>query len=201
MLKIFTVLKSGGDFSSEHVYRMKEMCDKHIVNTEFQFYCLSDISLDCRTIKLKHAWKAWWSKIELFSHAGPGLYFDLDTIIVNNIDNILTAIRSVSFCGLRDQWHPNTIGSGIMYWVSDMKFIYDKFVKSPDEYIKKYRGDQDYINACVGDKQYIQDHCTDEIVSFKANLDSGKGFDQAKHKIVYFHGPPRPWEQDIIKYR
>lgn len=200
MLKILTVLKSGGDFTPAHVYRVEEMCDKHIIDTEFRFLCLSDLVLDCETVKLKHQLKKWWSKIEIFSHPGPCLYLDLDTIIVNNIDGLLTAIRDDSFCGLHDQWHPGTLGSGIMYWTSDVRYIYDEFMKSPEKHIKKYRGDQDYINSCVNDQHYIQDYCPGGIVSFKANIEHGVGFDRDKHKIVYFHGPPRPWEQDIIPY-
>lgn len=200
-LKIFTVLKSGKTFKPAHVYAIKSMCEKFIKNHQFDFYCLSDLTnLMCKTIKLKHDWPTWWSKIELFKQTGPALYFDLDIIINKNIDSIINSIKEVEFCGLKDQWHPRDINSSIMYWSRDMTRLYNDFSKRPDEYIKNYKGDQDYISAKINNRIYMQDLNPSEIVSYKANILSGKNFDPKHHKIVYFHGPPRPWEQHTIPY-
>ena len=200
-LKVLSVLKSGGIYNDSHVYALESMCKDNILEHDYDFYCLTDYdNLTCKSIKLKDGFKGWWSKIELFKIEPPVLFFDLDTIIVNPIDDIITNISNVDFCGLHDQWFPNTIQSAIMYWSVDMSFIYDKFMEDPSTPINSMWGDQNFINTLIPNKKYIQDHANGRIVSFKANLNHGKLFDKNNHQIVYFHGKPRPWEQNIIKY-
>lgn len=200
-LKVLSVLKSGGIYNESHVYALQSMLENNILEYDYDFLCLTDHeSLNCNSIKLKHNFQSWWSKIELFNIEPPVLYFDLDTIIINPIDDIINKIKDVDFCGLHDQWFPNTLGSGIMYWSKNMSFIYNDFLHNPLTPIQNMWGDQDFINTLVPNKKYIQDYADGSIVSFKANLNHGKLFNKEKHKIVYFHGKPRPWEQNIIKY-
>ena len=199
-LKILTVLKSGGDYGPYHVLKIKDMCEKYIKDIDFSFFCLSDIDVDCETIPLEHNWPKWWSKIELFKQKGTCLFIDLDTIICGDISQVIEKISVNDYCMLKDQWHPKTMGSGIIYWSNDLSFIYNKFKKSPQEYISKFTGDQDFINDIISEKKYIQDYCDGEVVSFKANLNFGRDFNPDLHSIVYFHGPPRPWQQGVIPY-
>lgn len=199
-LKILTVLKSGGDFYPEHVYKIKDMCDRHIKKNSFSFHCLSDVDLSCDTIKLEHNWPRWWSKIEIFKQQGPCLFIDLDTIICGDISDIIKNLKNSGFCMLKDQWHKGTMGSGLAYWDKDVSHIYEKFKLDPEKNMNEYEGDQNFINSIFEEKKYIQDYCNGEIVSFKANLEFGRKFDPNFHKIVYFHGPPRPWQQNIISY-
>ena len=204
-VKVFTVLKSigqnnkgGSIYTPEHVYAIENMCKNHISN--FEFICLSDIDLECNTIKLENNWPGWWSKIELFKQKGPAIYFDLDLIIHDNIDHIIKKISHTELSGLKDQWHPGDMNSSVMYWKGDMEFIYNNFKENPSKFIQTYKGDQDFIGAQLKNREYIQDFCEGEVVSFKANIDYGTGFNPTQHKIIFFHGPPRPWEQNIINY-
>ena len=200
-LKVLSVLRSGGIYNESHVYALESMCENNILKHDYDFYCLTDHdNLACKSIKLKNGFKGWWSKIELFKIEPPVLFFDLDTIIVNPIDDIISRISNIDFCGLHDQWFPNTIQSAIMHWSVDMSFIYHKFMEDPLTPINSMWGDQDFINTLVPNKKYIQDYADGSIVSFKANLDHGKLFNKEKHKIVYFHGLPRPWDQNVIEY-
>lgn len=199
-LKILTVLKSGGDFYPEHVYKIKEMCEEHIKDIDFSFYCFTDLDLLCNTIKLEHSWPKWWSKIEIFKEEGPCLFIDLDTIVCGDISNIIKNLKNSELCMLKDQWHKNTMGSGLVYWDKDVSYIYEKFKLDPEKHMHEYEGDQNFINHVVKEKKYIQDYCDGEIVSFKANLEFGRKFNPDLHSIVYFHGPPRPWQQGAISY-
>lgn len=201
MIKILTVLKSGKEFNAKHVYAIQDMCRRHIHEHEFDFYCLTDLhNLNCNTINLEHGWPTWWSKIELFKIKGPVLYFDLDMIITNNIDCIISSVKNYDFIGLHDQWHPEDINSSMMYWKNDMSALYNDFIVNPRQNINKFKGDQDYISSKITDRSYIQDVAPGQVMSYKANLNDGEDFDKYKHNIVFFHGPPRPWEQNIIPY-
>jgi hypothetical protein len=205
-MKIFTVLKTGGEFTPEHVYAIRDMCDEFISKHKYKFCCLTDLPfMNCETFKLKNNWDSWWSKIELFKYAGPILYFDLDIIITNTIDEIIEKIKSHNFCSLKDQ-SPHRIGqinSSIMYWNSDLSSIYNYFSNNAIPIMNKYKksGDQAYITSQINNIQYIQELLPGDVVSFKQNIDNGRLFDKSKHKIVFFHGKPRPWQQSVIQYK
>ena len=75
--------------------------------------------------------EGWWAKLELFKAFPKGervLYFDLDTVITGNIDDI--ASYSGDFIALTDFYHPRNIGSGVMAWEAGKEDkIYDKWVE------------------------------------------------------------------------
>ncbi|MGB0792858.1 MAG: hypothetical protein ACPGTR_04875 [Opitutales bacterium] len=206
-MKIITVLKTGGEFKERHVLALRDSCNKFAPGCEF--VCLTDIELQCNTIQLEHGWPGWWSKMELFKLEGPILYIDLDTIITGDLSALVAKLIGEKFCILRDVCKGNVnhkafidekkMGSGIMFWKSDMRFLYDDFLKKSVEYMAKFRGDQDYIESIMWDLDvtYLQD-LTDSVVSFKIDLDHGRNYDPAIHRIVFFHGRPRPWEQSLI---
>lgn len=204
-MKIFTVLKSGGDFRPEHVYAIEDMCNKYIEQHEFDFYCLTDLTdMRCNIIPLERNLSTWWSKLELFKHIGPILYFDLDIMITSNIDHIISKLLQYKFCGLKDQspYRPDEINSTIMYWQGDMSWLFKDFIKDPESYMKEFSSDQVYItNKVESNRVFIQSLAPGEIVSYKMNLDHGTNFDSRKHKIVFFHGLPRPWQQNNIPYK
>ena len=198
-ITIACVLKSGGEFTVDHVERLRNMVGRN-VTIPYRFVCLSDIDLDiCERIPLKDNYPDWWSKIELFR---PDLelnaktaYFDLDTDITGNIDNILIA-NGFDFAllepwGLRNE-RSRIYGSGMMLWKNDgeYSFLYDKFNK---DVIKRYRGDQEYISSSL--KEHGNFHLLKEVAtgiySYKKHCLSGLPEDA---KIVCFHGKPRPWQ-------
>lgn len=170
MLKttVICVLKLGGDFSNIYVRRLQNAIKRHL-NTPYEFVCLTDdTSIDfCRTISLKHNWKGWWSKIELFRpdlNLGNCLYFDLDTLILGNIDDLVKIAQKESFIMLRG-FHKHSKGespaSGIMAgnFAKQSDKIYKVFVRSPQKWISRLanrtnragmRGDQGFIVEMVG---------------------------------------------------
>jgi len=205
-MKVVCVLKSGGDFDTMDVVNLKVMLDKNI-SIPYDFYCLTDLvginwpagTLDI--MPLVYDYKGWWSKIELFR---PGLidserivYFDLDTIILDNIDDLL--VREENFIGLQTfipgkRWR-NYLGSGILSWKNDgsFNFLFEEFEYG--KHPRALRGDQDYISSKL--KQHsIEFHYWQDLVggmySYKRNVRHyGLPVDA---RIVCFHGVPRPHE-------
>jgi len=217
MLKILTVYKTGGIYEEHHVLKIKNMLEKY-VNIPYEFICLTDIeSTKYKTIKLSENSKSWFSKLELFQINGPCFYLDLDTIICGNIDEILkncleskSPIITLSDFGLGG----DHIGSGIMFWGADLNTVFEEFTNNTEKYLdpKTVWGDKKMLQA-FGDQNILRhilkkyninysffSEQHQSIVSFKRDLDRGRPFDRNKHKIVFFHGKPRPWEQKKIEY-
>lgn len=197
-MKIVTVLRSGGVYRPEHVQTLYEQCQKHAPGNEF--VCVSDQQNVPGYLPMKHNWPHWWGKIEIFLIKGPVLYLDLDTIVHRNIDRLLERIKDQKFVCLRDfYWTPKmerTVGSGVLAWNDDMKFIYDEFVKDPEKNMAecttpRWWGDQGFIEKCVKGQKYFQDLAPREVVSWKAHCKQGVPKDCS---IIAFHGKPKPWE-------
>lgn len=189
---IATVLKSGGIYTPEHVYKLRDMVSKYIPCGTFT--CLTDLDLDVETISLTDGYEGWWAKIELFKIKGPVLFFDLDTIIRGDISHIIEKVKDEKFVILRDFYRKgNSMQSSMMYWNSDMSFICEKFKENK----ATFEGDQDFIESVVDKAVYWQD-VSDEIVSFKCNILRRELLDS--DKVVIFHGQPRPWRQHVIPY-
>lgn len=169
---------------------------------DLDFVCLTDSLLHCNTIPLFHNWPGWWSKIELFKLRGPILYFDLDTVLVSDCSPIVEAAKGKEFVILRDIYRGErdkfAMGSGMMYWENDLRFIYDHFFENP---LFCGGGDQEFLEKAFADKlsmvTYWQD-LDNGIVSYKANV-RVHGI-QPKDKVIVFHGSPRPWEQKDVAY-
>lgn len=160
--------------------------------------------------------QSWWYKIQLFNpdyYAGPLLYFDLDTVIVNNIDWIWQQ-KTNYFWAARDfkyLFRPRraTINSSVM-WFDTTRFsnIYTDFnPKDVVKRIKPWHGDQDYIHEHipVASLKYLD---TTRIRSYKWEIkEGGYNFNTRKHhapgadtnlnedtSVLIFHGNPKPHE-------
>ena len=83
----------GTKYSTEYVVRLYQMVKKNTTH-KFEMFCLTDnpdIYPDGITgVKLKTGFEGWWNKMQLFRDdmlpVGEYLYFDLDVVIVANID-------------------------------------------------------------------------------------------------------------------
>jgi len=203
-MKIVTVLKTGGDFRTEHAVSLRDQC-KRFAPGAF-FVCLTD---DPEALKfpglnsrqLRHGWPGWWSKIEAFRLPGPTLYVDLDTVIVGHLQPLLDVAVLKLFTVLRD-FNPGqrVMGSGLMAWSDSVGAIYERFRKKPQTFMDEMKsprwyGDQGFIEATTDamktPRTYWQDAAPGAVVSFKKHCAAGV---PAGARVVCYHGKPRPWE-------
>lgn len=212
--KVLTVLRSGGDFTAAHVQALQRQIDWH-APWGTQFECLSDAAIEgVETIPLEHNWPGWWSKMEIFrpDMDGDFLFMDLDTVVVNVLDDIF---RVGSHTVLRDFYRDGRrlkkgIASGLMYLTPESrKGIYEKFLKAPQQHMAQWRngGDQKFLESVWGvDVPSWQERLPNQVVSYKAHCCrywlggrlefTGVPKDAA---ILCFHGVPRPWETEQFK--
>jgi hypothetical protein len=89
------------------------------------------------------------------------LYFDLDTVIVSNIDAIINSFLTYDFLMLEDPWIKGSSSSAMMWWNGDYSFLWNEFVSLSESYWsytyrpKNRYGDQAYIMERVK-HQHIQ---------------------------------------------
>jgi hypothetical protein len=158
--------------------------------------------------------QSWWYKIQLFNtqhHAGPLLYFDLDTVIVNNVDWIchmpLTYFWTVQ--DFKSLWRPNHqgINSSIMWWDTRMfDHVWRNFNRQDlRNLMKKYSGDQDYITEAISENQ-VRFLNQDRVKSWRWQcFDGGYNFKKRIYQqpntgtmlnnetsVLIFHGKPKP---------
>lgn len=193
MAIIACVLKSGGDYTAEHVLTLKAMC-RRVMPTMGAFVCLTDLRIpNVHTIPLMKGWPGWWSKIELFRPGVFGdqecvMYLDLDTVILEKF--ALTPSQG-EFWMLKD-FYKSEHASGMMCWRGDFSFLFNRMPSKPDP----QSWDQRYIYAELMAAgvvpKIIQNHV--KAVSYKKHCNKGRGPRDAQ--VVCFHGKPRPWQVD-----
>lgn len=196
MITVACVLKTGGEYNRSHVEALQSMVDG------YPFVCLSDDPTVPGYVPLKHGWPGWWSKLELFTLPGPVLFFDLDTIVLDDIREFESVVLQNEFLILRDVYRgaarQSAMQSSIMAWNGDMSYVYNKFLVNPEAWMKELRGDQDFLEITVNRASYWQDVLPGALVSYKANV-MGKSVPKDA-KVVFFHGQPRPWQQNEVTY-
>ena len=201
-MKIVTVLKTSNDYKKEYVDLLYKQCQKYAPNIEF--VCISDDPSVSGYIKMEHAWPRWWPKMEIFKIPGPVLYLDLDTIVVSDLNEIIKKASQYEFVGIRDFYKDHrmerTLGSGVMFWTGDMKYLYEEFLKNPQKNMDecttgRWWGDQGFIEKTIKQKiAYWQDILPRKIISWKVHCKKGVPNDAS---IIAFHGKPKPWDIKI----
>lgn len=204
-LTVACVYKPGGGFSDEYVYRMRDSLAQHS-KAHTRFVCLTDQKLPgitCHPFTRRAI--GWWHKLELFRRGlfdGPVAYFDLDTMFVGDLTDILSE-RHTFACTTDWLGRGTTINSTMMLWdprAADFSGIFSAATQGDEE--KYSKGWERW-----GDQGKIQDHLPvpflslssrwpGRIVSYKINV-RGKQHGRpdavpAGASIVAFHGTPRP---------
>jgi hypothetical protein len=197
-------LKWGSKYGSEYVNRLYASVERNTTK-KFKFWCFTDdasfINSDINVQPLLYSnLETWWNKLYLFSNdisipAGEKIfYIDLDTLITNNIDDLLD-VNIEKIVVLKDFLKDIAVtagemGSGLMAWKHGVYCnVWEKFIVDPDSAIKQVapHGDQHWIDLCVKDRLYWQDLFPDRVVSFKVHCLNGLPDNAA---IVCYHGQP-----------
>lgn len=223
----------GDAYAWQYVERLYNMLDRHLTpSIRLHVYTEADRAVPEPMIKheltdwgISGPRQSWWYKLQVFDpeqHAGPLLYFDLDTVIVNNIDWIWQQSPGY-FWAVRDfkyLWRPRHTGlnSSVMWWdTQNYQYVWDQFNKQNlVTNMQKYRGDQDYISAVIPENQrrFLD---TSRVLSWRWQCHSG-GYDFEKmcHRspgsgtqltdatsVIIVHGHPKPdqiTDQLIVKH-
>lgn len=164
--------------------------------------------------------KSWWYKMQLFNSAhfaGPLLYFDLDVVIVNNIDWICQ-LNPEHFWTVKDfkyLWKISSFGiNSSMMWWNTVKYswIWENFnQQNIQQIVYRYRGDQDYLTDVLANRnlRYVN---PEHVISWRWQASQGgydfqrktwyrpgAGTDIKNSSILVFHGNPKPHEiQDPV---
>jgi hypothetical protein len=222
--EITTVLcvRFGTRYGRDYVERLRNMVERHIT-VPYEFVCLTDDAVPIpgvRSIVQPNAryGKGWWHKVHMFDPSlpirGRILYFDLDVVIHNNIDKLITVWRN-DFLGIRDfnrQFYANwnNLNSSVMAWNhGSQNHIWTQFKANPHEAMKLH-GDQDWIWRLCKDK--IKFWPKEWVMSYKweirkreelSVINGKRNFKLADDEVrvhndccvTVFHGDPKP--QDV----
>lgn len=216
----------GDAYDWQYVERLYNMLKRNLTG-EIKLHVYTEAHRPVPSHMIKHSlmdWgiqgpkKSWWYKMQLFDSqhfAGQLLYFDLDVVIVNNIDWIAN-LPVRFFWTLKDfkyMWRPTNhgINSSVMFWDTvRYQNIWDDFVAQDlSKIMKKHRGDQDYIGENI-DSNHIRFLDQSRVLSWRWQCFQG-GFDFKRRiylspqtptkippetSVLIFHGKPKPAEVD-----
>lgn len=128
-LTVACVYRSGGSvYTSHYVAVLRDMVARHLT-VPHRFVCLSDADVPCERIPLVTTWRGFYSKIELYRpglFTGPVLYFDLDTVIHGNIDELARLAVEVPFGCVSDPLGGH-MNSSVVSFTTDCSFIFERF--------------------------------------------------------------------------
>jgi len=189
---IVCVLKSGGPYTPVYVDRLYNSLLRN-TSKSFKFICLTDLPQNrfevVKTIKLKHDWQGWWSKIEMFKYSGTIITMDIDILIIKNIDSILDLpfMLNKNEIFMMKTFNPRrTFTTSVMAWNGNFKYIYNEFDFTS---VKPKNWDQFYVLKKLQKiKIYpVQSHVSG-IYSYKWHWKDSEPEDA---RMLLFHGVPR----------
>jgi len=165
-------LKHGNKYSAEYVNKLYFMAKRNLT-LPFEFVCFTenpaDLDKNIRVQPLpRRKVSGWWHKPGFFDRdlpiQGTVLYLDLDVIIFRNIDKLFT-YQPGKFCIIRDFNRSNVPGyhkfnsSCFRLETGQHPYVYEEFMKAPEQYSKKFHGDQDWLYHMIKtDYQYWPDN-------------------------------------------
>ena len=199
---IVLVLRSGGDFSMQDV----ELISRHI-NGKWQspirprILCLWDKASqhydlgNFELLPLKTVFPGTWSRIQLYSpemdQYRPFLYVDLDTAVVNSLEQVFASITDPSlFITLEDFWQKGSLATGLVWFPKNCektKKVWESW-KMPVG-----RRMDNYIRSVISADTYWQ-KLTNSIYDFKPRRGGLLQKVPEGASLICFHGKPRIFE-------
>lgn len=216
------VIHSKG-YDWRYVENLYNMCRRHL-SGDVRFHVYTEHNRSVPPHMIKHCleeWdgiagpkRSWWYKLQLFNpdhFRGDLLYFDLDTVILRNIDWIAES-PSEYFWTIRDfrylqkPFHNGMNSSVMKFNVAQFSYVWDEFSKTNvKERIRGYQGDQDFLQVTVRPEQrrFLDG---EHFQSWRWQVADG-GYDFARRRsrepgtgahlgsntdVLIFHGHPKP---------
>ena len=181
-------VKVGTKYGPEYVNTLQSMVARHLT-IPHRFLCITDDpeGLECETVEPEEESEGWWTKLTLFRKdpygiEGKLLFFDLDVVIVDDIDPLATFDSDFAII---DDWHVPTYNSSvILLRAGSQTQVWDNYIADP---IKARRfapgGDQHHITLHAKADLWPKGWC----MSYRTHCQSAP-----TGKIVVFHGNPNP---------
>lgn len=218
---VVLVLREGGEFVPLHAHALAHnivrwwphtLCPLNMVvlcddAQSMAVTAEDDVGVRLRQLSPRTTIKGWWAKLDLFRQQhddlGDILYFDLDTVIVGPLTDV---IRTRRLTVLRDFLRPREAQSGMMFLPVEARIAARRFLMRNAGTIDwcsvaawaatRYpQGDGQLIDALWRDvADRWQDVVPDQVISYKVHVArrrDGRIPDTAR--VVCFHGMPRPW--------
>lgn len=185
-LTVATVLRSGSVFGPEWVERLERQVRDHLP-VEYRFVCLSDVDVPCERIPLETDWPGWWAKLEMWrpgTFGGRVLYFDLDTLIVDDISALAT--YEGKRAALDDFFDPTIAATGVLAFDGTQTTDAWEYITRSLHY---FGGRSDhFLKPIFRDADRLQQLYPGLIGSYKAHH---LGDGPRHHSVVCFHGLPK----------
>lgn len=213
-------LKHGTKYGSGYVNKLFNMVSRHLT-VPHRFVCFTDNpgGLDSR-IEVKILppndrisgwwWKPYMFKAGHFPDGDTNLFFDLDMVIINNIDKFVE-FEPTRFVGLEDVsrcfgHQPPKLGSAVLKWPANQySNIWDDMVADPSA-VARLRGDQDWIwklhhqNMIFFPEKWIQSYKweirrREELIRMGSKFvfkDIRNPEIHNETSVLAFHGTPNP---------
>lgn len=199
---IVLVLRSGKDFTINDV----ELIAKHI-NTKWKseirprIICLWDKATqnynlgNIEFIPITNDHPGTWSRMQLYSPEmemyRPFLYVDLDTAIIESIENIFDLVKDESkFIVLEDFWEKGQLATGLVWFPANsnkIKHVWNVWQK--EHFTSGKRMDRFLRKYIVADTFWQK--LTDTIRDFKPKSKQYLTPLPKETNLVCFHGKPR----------
>jgi hypothetical protein len=204
---VFACVKTGTSYGPEWVNILVDMIRRHLPeNYRARFVCLTDDpdGLNPAVEVCFTDLEGWWAKLQMFAVVpfpinSRVIYLDLDSLVVNEIDVLLSYRGPLAL--LRDFYRPDGLGSGVMLWrASEAEDIWTKWIAAGCP--RPSGGDQAWIETVRPDALRLQDIFPEAFVSYKEDCHRGL---PGGAKVVSFHGEPKcdtaldDWVRDFWK--
>ena len=222
-------IKWGTKFSPEYVNNLFRGVRRHL-SLPHRFVCLTDdsrgIDPGVEVRPLTDDLPGWWNKLTLFKPrlydlTGTVLFFDLDMIVIRNIDSL--ARHPGEFLAVLAPQGQTEYWSGFLrFRVGRYSRLWEQFEPRREEVIREITGDQDWINACAGERhaggpqsqkaRLLWPEVTPErslieplprrwFSSYKKDLKGQEDRLSQDTRVIVFHGVPMVHEVDwAVKY-
>ena len=221
-MKNVVCLYWGNKYKVEYVNILYNMTQRHLtVPHKFIIYTdhvkmhkiVKGDNVEVRKVPF-HDYQGWWNKLTLFSPEanleGDSLYFDLDVVITDNIDNFFTHEKDTKVVLMRD-FNPTTKGfnSSIMRFNNKYhSVIWEQYLKRRTEFNSSH-GDQEIISSLIKSHTDTISFPDEWTQSYKWLNRKGDRYHISKQtyeqdpnaKVCVFHGNPNPAEstQEWVK--
>ena len=197
-------LRAGNKYSADYVMKLKRAVERHIT-VPHNFICLTDDpgSVDCNTLPIPLNLPGWWGKLAFFSDLINEriLFFDLDTVIVGNIDCFANYRGNLAI--IQPFYRDTGFASGVLNIGPRAHLhIWERFKADPAAAIHFCQenadppwnsGDQRWIELNIETADYWQSLLPGQLVSYKVHCQTGI---PKNARIICFHGKPDPHEVD-----